>query len=147
MAPQRHKNYSFQAYPELMVVLTVYSGKASYATRLKCAEAVKAKMQEHMTCLSKEKETLSWFYLFTKTHSTFRHIVYQKQTETCNLHVALNTQWAFLLFEFSLSIQSLWCRHRNLSEVKNAKQSYFVIIYFVGCTESYDVLQKENKKN
>jgi len=87
-----------------MVTLILYSGKGSYATLLKLAEAVKAKM--HTTCLSKEKETLSWFYLFTKTFLIQAYYI-SKQTETCNSHVVLNTQRAFLLFEFSLSIQGL----------------------------------------
>lgn len=146
MAPQWHKNYSFQAYPELMVALTGYSGKGSYATRLKCAEAVKAKMQEHMTCLSKETETLPWFYLFTKTHSRFRHIIYQKQTETCNSHVVLNTQRAFVLLEFSLSIQGLWYRYRNLSEIKNAKHNHFVVAILMVVEKAIIFYRRKIKK-
>lgn len=65
------------------------------------AEAVKAELQEHKSRLSKEKETLSWFYLFTKRPSRFRHIIYQKETETCNSHVALNTQQLFYLVPFA----------------------------------------------
>lgn len=110
--------------------LAIYPGKGFYATLMKCTKAMKAKMQVHMTCLSKEKETLPWFYLFTKTHSRFSHIIQQKQTETCNSHVVLNTPQAFLFFESSLFIQGLWCRHRNLSEIKNAKHNYFVIKLF-----------------
>lgn len=124
----------------------IYSGKGFYATLMKCTEATKAKMQEHMTCLSKEKETLPCFYLFTKTHSRFSHIIYQKQTGTCNSHVVPNTPPAFLLFEFSLFTQGLWCRHRNLSEIKNAKYNHFVIKLFWRLQRKLQCFTERKKK-